>query len=60
MVYAVCHIFYLNVSVYKPSSARNVANIDRPPFIVELSSVSEFSAVEKKKQYCDYLRTEVD
>ena len=34
-----------------------MANIDRPSFIAELSSVSEFSSVEKVNQYCDFLRT---
>ena len=34
-----------------------MANIDRPSFIAELSSVSEFSSVEKANQFCDSLRT---
>ena len=38
----------------------NIANIDRPSFIAELSSVSEFSSVEKANQYCDFLRTVLD
>ena len=38
----------------------NIANIDRPSFIAELSSVSEFSSVEKANQFCDYLRTVLD
>ena len=42
---------YFNVSVSKPSTlyrtVRNIANIDRPSFIAELSSVSEFSSFEK-------------
>ena len=37
-----------------------MANIDRPPFIAELSSVSEISPVEKANQYCDSLRTVLD
>ena len=37
-----------------------MANIVRPSFIVELSSVSEFSSVEKADQYCDFLRTVLD
>ena len=37
-----------------------MANIDRPSFIAELSSVSEFSSVEKANQYCDFLRTVLD
>ena len=46
-----CTKSYFNVSVSKPSTlyrtVRNIANIDRPSFIAELSSVSEFSSVEK-------------
>ena len=38
----------------------NMANIDRPSFNVELSSVSEFSSVEKANQFCDFLRTVLD
>ena len=34
-----------------------MANIDRPSFIAELSSVSEFSSVEKANQFSDSLRT---
>ena len=53
-----------NVSVSKPSTiyrtVRNIANIDRPSFIAEHSSVSEFSSVEKANQFCDFLRTVVD
>ena len=53
-----------NVSVVKPSTlcrtVRNIANIDRPSFIAELSSVSEFSSVEKASQFCDFLRTVID
>ena len=37
-----------------------MANIDHQSFIVELSSVSEFSSVEKANQYCDILRTVLD
>ena len=41
-----CTKSYFNVSVSKPSTLyrtdRNIANIDRPSFIPELSSVSEF------------------
>ena len=37
-----------------------MANIDRPSFIAELSSVSEFSSDEKASQYCDFLRTVLD
>ena len=39
-----CTKSYINVSVSKPSTShrtvRNIANIDRPSFITELSSVS--------------------
>ena len=59
-----CTKLYFNVSVSKPSTlyrtVRNIANIDRPSFIVELSSVSEFSSVEKASQFCDFLRTALD
>ena len=37
-----------------------MANIDRPSFIAELCSASEFSFVEKANQYCDFLRTVLD
>ena len=37
-----------------------IANIDRPSFIAEVSSVSEFSSVEKVNQICDFLRTVLD
>ena len=51
---------YFNISVEKPSTlyrtVRNIANIDRPSFIAELSSVSEFSSVENANQFCDFLR----
>ena len=56
-----CTKSYFNVSVYMPSTiyrtVRNMANIDRPSSIAELSSVSEFSSVESANQYCDILRT---
>ena len=59
-----CIKSYFNVSVSKPSTSyrtvRNMANIDRPSFIAELSSVSEFSSVENASQYCDFLRTPLD
>ena len=59
-----CTESYFNVSVSKPSTlyrtVRNMANIDRPSFIAELSCVSEFSSVEKANQYCDFLRTVLD
>ena len=37
----------------------NAPSMD-PPFIAELSSVSEFSSVEEANQYCDFLRTVLD
>ena len=59
-----CIKSYFNVSVSKPSTiyrtVRNMANIDRPSFIAELSSVSQFSSVEKAYLYCDALRTVLD
>ena len=45
-------------SLYR--TVRNIANIDRPSFIAELSSVSEFSSVEKASQFRDFLRTVLD
>ena len=48
-----CTNSYFNVSVSRPSTLcrtfRNIANIDRPSFVAELSSVSEFSSVENAK-----------
>ena len=59
-----CTKSYFNVSVTKPSTlcrtVRNIANIDRPSFIAELSSVSEFSSVENADQFCDFLHTVLD
>ena len=59
-----CTKSYFNVSVCKPSTVyrtvRNIANIDRPSFIAELSSVLEFSSVENANQFCDFLRTVID
>ena len=59
-----CTKSYFNVSVSKPSTlyrtVRKIANIDRPSFIAELSSVSEFSSVENASQSCDFLRTVED
>ena len=59
-----CTKSYFNVSVSKPSNiyrtARNIANIDSPLFIAELSSVSEFSSVEKANQFCDVLHKVLD
>ena len=59
-----CTKSYFNVSVSKLSTlyrtVRNMSNIDRQTFIAGLSSVSEFSSVEKANQFCDYLRTVLD
>ena len=59
-----CTKSYFNVSVSRPSTlyrtVRNIANIDRPSFIAELSSVSEFSSVENANQFCGFLRTVLD
>ena len=59
-----CTMSYFNVSVSKPSAlyrtVRNMANIDRPSFNAELSSVSEFSSVEKANQFCDFCQTLLD
>ena len=59
-----CITSYFNISVSRPSTlyrtVRNIANIERPSFIAELSSISEYSSVEKANQYCDYLRTVLD
>ena len=56
-----CTKSYFNVSVSKTSTeyrtAWNIAKIDRPSYIAELSSVSEFSYVEKANQFGDHLRT---
>ena len=56
-----CIKSYFNVSVSKPvaiyRTVRNMANIDRPSLIAELSNVSEFSSVEKANQFCDFLCT---
>ena len=53
-----------NVSVSMPTTSnrtvRNMAYIDRPAFNAELSSVSEFSPVEKANKFCDFLRTVLD
>ena len=55
---------YFNVSVSMPSTSyrtvRNIAKIDRPSSIAELSSVSEFSSVENANQFCELLRTVID
>ena len=59
-----CTKSYFNGSISKPSTlyrtVRNMANIDRPSFIAELSSISKFSSVENASQFCDFLRTVLD
>ena len=59
-----CTKSYFNVSVSNSSTlcrtVRNIANIDRPSFIAELSGVSEFSSVEKENQFCYFLCTVLD
>ena len=59
-----CTKSYYNVAVSKPSTvyrtAWNIAKIDRPSFIAELSGVSEFSSVENPSQFCDFLRTVIE
>ena len=59
-----CTKSYFNISVSKPSTlcrtVRNMANIDRPSFIAELSCVSEFSSVENASQFCVFLRIVLD
>ena len=53
-----CTKSYFNASVSKPSTLYrtvwNMPNIDRPSFNAELSSVSEFSSIEKANQFCDF------
>ena len=59
-----CIKSYFSVSVSKLSTlyrtARNIAKIDRPSFIAELSGVSEFSSVENARHFSDFLRTVID
>ena len=59
-----CTKSYFNVSVTMLSTSyrtvSNMANIDRPSFNAELSSVSEFSSVEEASQFCDFLHTVLD
>ena len=59
-----CTKSYFNVSISRPSTSyrtvRNIAKIDRPSFIAELSGLSEFSSVENANQFCDALRTVLD
>ena len=59
-----CTKSYFNVSGSKPftlyRTVRNKANIDRPSFNAEHSSISEFSSVEKANQFCEFLLTVLD
>ena len=59
-----CTKSYFNVSVSKPSNlyktVRNIAKIDQPSFIAELSGVSEFASVENANQFCYFLRNVID
>ena len=59
-----CYHCHSSTAPSSPSTlyrtVRNIANIDRPSFIAELSSVSEFSSVENANQFCDFLRTVLD
>ena len=59
-----CTRSYFNVLVSMPSTlyrtVRNIAKIDRPSFIAELSGVLEFLSVEDANQFCDFLRTVMD
>ena len=41
-------------------TVRNIANIDRPSFIADLSSVSEFSSVENANPFSDFVHTVLD
>ena len=56
-----CTKSYFNVSVSRPSTlywtVRDISKIDRISFIADVSSVSEFSSVEKANQFCDILHT---
>ena len=59
-----CSISCFNVSASKPSTLCrtdwNMANIERPLVIAEISNVSESSSVENAIQCCDFLRTVLD
>ena len=59
-----CTKSFFNVTVSKPSTlyrnVRNIANIDRPSIIAEVSSVSAFSSVENANIFYDSLRTVLD
>ena len=47
------------LKIYWQTLSLFMANIERPSFIADLSSVSSFS-VENANQYCDFLRTVLD
>ena len=59
-----CTKSYFNVSDSKPSTLHrtvmNIAKIDRPSYIAELSGVSQFSFVENANQFCDFLLTVIN
>ena len=59
-----CSKSYFNVSDSEHFNAyrtvRNIANINRPSFIAELSSVSEYSSVGNASQFYDAMRTVLD
>ena len=48
----------LSLTLYR--TVWNIAKIDRPSFIAELSGVSEFSYVKNADQFCDFLCTVID
>ena len=53
-----CIKSYFNISLSNPSTiyrtVREMASIDHPSFIAELTSVSDFSSVEKLNQLCTH------
>ena len=51
-------VLYKEETVYM--TVRNMAYIDRPSFIAELSSATGFSSVEKANQCRDFLSTVLD
>ena len=51
---------FQSLSLYLYRTVRNIANIVRSSFIAELSSVSEFSSVDKANQFCDFLCSVLD
>ena len=51
---------FQSLSLLAYAGFSNIVNIDRPSFIAELSSVSEFSSVEKANKLYDVLRNVLD